>query len=101
MDSATLLGVVGIGGTLLGAVAGALGALGSAAVTTRAQSAVEEQRARRQAYSACSTALRARRDDAVALMETFLNDDFNQRAAHQQLGKLEAQRADVARTVGR
>ena len=90
MDSATLLGVVGIGSTLLGAVARAPGALGAVAVTTRAQSAVEEQRARPQAYSACSTALRARRDD-----------DVNQRAAHQQLGKLEAQRADVARTVGR
>ncbi|MFI6663063.1 hypothetical protein ACIBL8_47175 [Streptomyces sp. NPDC050523] len=53
MDSTTLLGLAGIGGTLLGAVAGAAGTLGSARITSRAQTDTEEQKARRQAYSAC------------------------------------------------
>lgn len=100
MDSATLLGVVGISGTLLGTVVGALGTLGSAAVTNRGQSAVEEQKARRQAYSVCSTALMVRRDDAIALMEAFRDDGFDQAAVQAQLQSLDEQRAAVARAVG-
>jgi hypothetical protein len=52
MDSATLLGLAGIGGTLLGTAIGAGGTLGAARVTSRGQAGVEEQKARRQAYSA-------------------------------------------------
>lgn len=77
MDSTTLLGLAGIGGTLLGTVVGAGGTLGSARVTSRRQADVEEQKARRLAYSACATALLARRDTAVALLETFPQDSFN------------------------
>ncbi len=80
MDSTTLLALAGIGGTLLGTAVGAGGALGAARVTSRGQADLEEQKARRQAYSACATALLARRDAAVALLEAFLEDVFDQAA---------------------
>jgi hypothetical protein len=100
MDSATLLGLAGIGGTLLGTAFGAGGALGSAKVTSRGQAGVEEQKARRQAYSACATALLARRDAAVAFLETFLEDSFDPATAQMLLHNLDAQRDGVARAVG-
>ena len=100
MDSVTLLGLVGIGGTLLGTVVGALGTRSAASVTIRGQTSVEEQKARRQAYSACSTALMARRDDTIALLQTFLDDDFNQVDAQVRLQSLDEQRGSVARSVG-
>ena len=100
MDSTTLLGLAGIGGTLLGTAVGAGGTLGAARVTSRGQVDLEEQKARRQAYSACSTALLARRDAAVALLETFPEDVFDQAAAQVQLQNLDEQRAAVARAVG-
>jgi hypothetical protein len=58
VDSTTLLGLVGIAGTLLGTAIGARGATSAARVTSRGQAEVEDQRARRQAYAACSTAVR-------------------------------------------
>ncbi len=81
MDSTTLLSLAGIGGTLLGTLLGAGGTLGAARVTNRGQASVEEQKARRQVYSACATALLARRDAADALLETFLADSFDSAAA--------------------
>jgi hypothetical protein len=100
VDSTTLLGVVGIAGTLLGAVAGAGGVLGAARVTSRGQAEVEEQRARRQAYAACSTALLARRDAAAALRGAFFEDGLSQPRAQARMTDLDDQRAIVARTVG-
>lgn len=100
MDSTTLLALAGIGGTLLGTAVGAGGTLGAARVTSRGQADLEEQKARRQAYSACATALLARRDAAVALLETFPEDVFDQAAAHVQSQNLDEQRAAVARAVG-
>ncbi|MFE4861453.1 restriction endonuclease [Streptomyces sp. NPDC056670] len=67
MDSTTLLGLAGIGGTPLGAAAGAAGVLGAARISSRAQAHTEEQKARRQAYSVCATVLLARRDAIAAL----------------------------------
>lgn len=100
VDSTTLLGLAGIGGTLLGAVAGAAGTLGSARITSRAQASTEEQKARRQAYSACATALLARRDAAAALLDVFKGDDFDQAAVQAQLQEVEGQRDAIARAVG-
>jgi hypothetical protein len=100
MDSTTLLALAGIGGTLLGTAVGAGGTLGAARVTSRGQADLEEQKARRQAYSACATALLARRDAAVALLETFPEDVFDQAAAQAQSQNLDEQRAAAARAVG-
>jgi hypothetical protein len=100
MDSTTLLGLAGISGTLLGTAVGAGGTLGSARITSRGQADVEEQKARRQAYSACATALLARRDAAVALQDAFREDSFDGGAAQALLHHLDEQRDGVARTVG-
>jgi hypothetical protein len=100
MDSATLLGLAGIGGTLLGTAVGAGATFGAARVTSRGQADVEEQKARRQAYSACATALLARRDAAVALLETFREDSYDAAAAHVLLQNLDEQRDGVAGAVG-
>ncbi|MEW2302158.1 hypothetical protein AB0958_19630 [Streptomyces sp. NPDC006655] len=100
MDSTTLLGLAGIGGTLLGAVVGAAGTLGSARITSRTQTNTEEQKARRQAYSACATTLLARRDAAAALLDVFKGDDFDQAAVQARLQEVEGQRDAVARAVG-
>ena len=101
MDSTTLLGLVGVAGTLLGTAIGAGGVLGAARVTSRGQAEVEEQRARRQAYAACSTALLARRDAAIALLESFAyDDDFYLAVARARIQDLDDQRAIVARAVG-
>ncbi|MFM9625110.1 hypothetical protein ACKI14_45220 [Streptomyces turgidiscabies] len=100
MDSTTLLGLAGIGGTLLGTVAGAAGTLGAARITSRGQANTEEQKARRQAYSACATALLARRDAAAALLDAFKGDDFDQAAVQTRLQEVEGQRDAVARAVG-
>ncbi|MEV0906304.1 hypothetical protein [Streptomyces hokutonensis] len=100
MDSTTLLGLAGIGGTLLGAVVGAAGTLGSARITSRAQATMDEQNARRQAYGACATALLARRDATAALLDLFKNDDFDQAAMQARLQEVDEQRDSVARAVG-
>ena len=100
VDATTLLGLVGIAGTLLGAIAGAGGAIGSARVTRRGQADVEEQRARRQVYSACSTVLLARRDAASALLQAFFEDDFDATVAQTRMQELDGQRDAVARAVG-
>jgi hypothetical protein len=100
VDSTTLLGLVGIGGTLFGAAVGAGGTLGAARVTSRGHADVEEQKARRQVYSACATALLARRDAAVALLDAFPEDAFDPVVARSLLNNLDEQREDVARAVG-
>ncbi|MHA4820144.1 hypothetical protein ACXZ65_38000 [Streptomyces aculeolatus] len=100
MDSTTLLGLVGIGGTLFGAVVGAAGALGSARITSKAQVRTEEQKARRQAYSACATALLARRDAMTALLDVFKSDEFDEAAVQSRLREVDEQRDAVARAVG-
>ncbi len=61
---------------------------------------MEEQKARRQTYSACATALLARRDAAVAFLETFPEDSFDPAAAQALLQNLDEQRDGVARAVG-
>jgi hypothetical protein len=100
MDSTTLLGLAGISGTILGTAVGAGGTLGSARITSRGQANVEEHKARRQVYSACATALLARRDAAVALLETFAEDSFDPAAVQVLLQNLDEQRDGVARAVG-
>jgi hypothetical protein len=100
MNSATILGRAGIGGTLAAAYLGLRGAVGSARVTSRGQADVEEQKARRQAYYACSTSLLARRDAAAALLDAFREDVFNLDKTEALLRKLDDQRDGVARAVG-
>jgi hypothetical protein len=100
VDATTLLGLVGIAGTLLGAIAGAGGAIGAARVTHRGQAEVEERRARRQAYGACSTALLARRDATIALLDAFFEDELDQALAQTRMQDIDEQRSAVARTVG-
>ncbi|MFJ4894980.1 hypothetical protein ACIP5U_34055 [Streptomyces sp. NPDC088788] len=100
MDSTTLLGLVGIGGTLLGTVVGAMGTLGAARITSRTQATTEEQKARRQAYSACATACLARRDAAFALVDLFHGDAFDGDLVHERVRELDGQRDAVARAVG-
>jgi hypothetical protein len=100
VDSTTLLGLVGIAGTLMGTAIGARGATSAARVTSRGQAEVEEQRARRQVYAACSTALLARRDAAVALLNAFFGDSLSQFEAQARMTDLDDQRAIVARAVG-
>ncbi len=74
--------------------------LGAARITSRAQAETEEQKARRQAYSACATALLARQDAATALLEVFRDEDFDQGAVQARLQDVDEQRAIVARAVG-
>lgn len=81
MDSTTLLALAGISGTLLGAAVGAGGTLGAARVSSRGQADMEEQKARLQVYSACATALLARRETADALLDAFREDSFDLAAA--------------------
>jgi hypothetical protein len=100
VDSTTLLGLAGIAGTLLGTAIGARGATSAARVTSRGQAEVEEQRARRQVYAACSTTLLDRRDAASALLNAFFGDDLSQLAARDRMADLDDQRAIVARAVG-
>ena len=100
MDSTTLLGIVGIGGTLLGTFAGAYGAVTAARVSSRGQANVEDQRSRRQAYSACSTALITRRDAATALMDSLREEGFGPETAQILLKDLLDQRSAVMRMVG-
>lgn len=101
MDSATLLGVVGIGGTVVGALTGTYGALGAARISGKGQARLDEQKARRQAYAACSAALIARRDAARVLMESLREDAFEEsRVTKVSLQDLLDQRAHVIGTVG-
>jgi hypothetical protein len=100
VDATTLLALLGIAGTLLGTAIGARGAIGAARVTSRGQAEVEEQKARRQAYALCSTALLSRRDAAVALMEAFRDDDFDLAGAQTRIRDLDNQRGVVAGMVG-
>ncbi|MFI1168531.1 hypothetical protein ACH4UM_34375 [Streptomyces sp. NPDC020801] len=71
-----------------------------ARITSRAQTTTEEQKARRQAYSACATALLARRDAAAAFLDVFKGDDFDQAAVQAMLREVDEQRDPVARAVG-
>lgn len=100
VDSTTWLALAGIGGTLLGTVVGAFGTLGSAWITSRAQTGVQEQKARRQAYNACATALLVRRDAVDALLEVWRGDDFDQAVVQARTQDIDEQRAEVARAVG-
>lgn len=100
VDSTTLLGLGGIAGTLLGTIVGSGGVIGAARVARRGQAEVEEQRARRQVYSSCSTVLLARRDAANALLQAFFEDDFDTAAAQARMNDLDEQRDAVARAVG-
>ncbi|WP_413755094.1 hypothetical protein [Streptomyces sp. MMBL 11-3] len=100
VNSTTWLGLAGIGGTLLGTGVGAFGALGAARITSRAQTGVEEQKARRQAYNACAAALLVRRNAVDALLEVFRGDDFDQAVVQARIEDIAEQRAVVARAVG-
>ncbi|WP_371517620.1 hypothetical protein [Kitasatospora sp. NBC_01300] len=100
MDSATLLALVGIAGTLLGTTLGVVGTLGAARITSRGQVGIEERKARRQVYAACSTAINARRDTAIALLDSFMDERFDPVEARARLQDLEEQRGAVARAVG-
>ncbi|MGV9703893.1 hypothetical protein [Streptomyces sp. NPDC003483] len=108
MDSTTLLGVVGIGGTLLGTVIGAVGALGAARIASRTQVTTEEQKARRQAYGACATAFLARQDAVFALVKVVreeaarnvIFDPATGAAVEARLQAAEEMRDAVARAVG-
>ena len=100
VNSTTWLALAGIGGTLLGTAVGAFATLGSARITSRAQIDVEERKARRQAYSACATALLVRRDAVDALLEVWRSDDFDQAVVQARTQDIDALRAGVARAVG-
>jgi len=69
-------------------------------ITSQAQADTEEQRARRQAYSACATALLARQGAVDALLEVFRDDDFDPVTVQIRLQDAEEQRSIVARAVG-
>ncbi|MFI8932384.1 hypothetical protein ACIG3E_32570 [Streptomyces sp. NPDC053474] len=99
MDATTLLGLSGIGGTLLGTLAGAGGVLGAARITSRGQAEAEELKARRQVYSACATALLARQDAVFLLLETFTADSFDLAVVQAGVRDTDDQRATVARAV--
>ncbi|MFD7982540.1 hypothetical protein ACFV4M_04065 [Kitasatospora indigofera] len=100
MDSTALLGLAGIGGTVVVAGIGVVGTLGSARATASGQAALEEQKARRQVYAACATAVLGRRDTAVGLLDRFRDDDFSVAAAQARLDELEELRGVVAGAVG-
>lgn len=100
MDSAIVLGLAGIGGTVLGTALGAFGTFVAARVTTRGQADVEEMKARRLTYGACATALLARRDAASALLGAFRENNFDLAAIQALLQTLDEQRDSVAHAVG-
>lgn len=100
VNSETLLGLAGIGGTLMAAALGSASSLRQASIARQAAADGEDQKARRQVYGACATVLLARRDAVTALRKLFLAAAFDQAAATPLLAEIEALRADVARAVG-
>ncbi|WP_046780826.1 hypothetical protein [Streptomyces yangpuensis] len=69
MDSETLLGLAGIGGTLLGSVVGATGALRVARINTRSQADLASRAAQRQVYAAFCATVMAHTARTAALQE--------------------------------
>jgi len=100
MDSTTLLGLAGIGGTLVGAFLGAWGAVGAARVTSRGQADLEEQKTRREAYYTCATSLLAYQDAAAAIQESIGEAAFDLAKAQAALKRLDHLRGSVARALG-
>ncbi|CAG6398317.1 hypothetical protein NMG29_39575 [Streptomyces cocklensis] len=100
MDSSTLLGLAGIGGTVVAAGIGMSGGLLQASITRRGTAAAEDHKARRQVYGACATVLLARRDAVAELRELFRADVLDQSAAEQLLAEIESLRQDAARAIG-
>ena len=100
MKSETLLALAGIGATTFTAALGLIGTTRQAKITSRSAAAADDQKARRQAYGACATALMARRNAVTALGQLFLEDDLDHAAAGRLLAETESLRSDAARAVG-
>ncbi|MEU0289286.1 hypothetical protein [Streptomyces sp. NPDC006147] len=100
MDSVTQVALIGVAGTVLGALGGVVGAVRAAAISTRGQSTLEDSKSRRAAYSACATALILRRDTISTLMEGMRSEDIDLDTAKEKLAQAQAMRADVMRTIG-
>ncbi|MFH9800481.1 hypothetical protein [Streptomyces virginiae] len=69
MDSQTLLGLAGIGGTLLGSVVGATGALRVARINTLSQADLASRAAQRQVYAVFCATLMSHAVRTAALQE--------------------------------
>ncbi|MFD8799954.1 hypothetical protein [Streptomyces atroolivaceus] len=100
MEPTTQVALVGIAGTVLGALVGAGGAVRAAGVNTRGQSTLEDHKSRRAAYSACTTALLVRRDAMTELMHGIRSGDLDLESAKTKLGHAREMRADVMKTLG-
>ncbi|MFE6187668.1 hypothetical protein ACFQ6U_24890 [Streptomyces sp. NPDC056465] len=100
MEPTTQVALVGIAGTVLGALVGAGGAVRAAGVNTRGQSTLEDHKSRRTAYSACATALLVRRHAISALMDDMLSGDLTDESATTRLHEVRGMRADVMKTLG-
>jgi hypothetical protein len=100
MDAVTQVALVGVVGTVLGALVGAMGAVRAAGVNTRGQSRLEDHKSRRAAYAACTTALFVRRDAIAELMEGMHSADLTVEEAREKLAQAQAMRGDVMKTVG-
>ncbi|MFJ6605102.1 hypothetical protein [Streptomyces lydicus] len=100
MDPVTQVALVGVAGTVLGALVGAGGAVRAAGVSTRGQSTLEDHKSRRTAYSACTTALLVRRDTVTALMDGMRSGELDLESAKAKLQQAQTMRADVMKTLG-
>jgi hypothetical protein len=100
MDPVTQVAVVGVAGTVLGALVGATGAVRGAGVNARGQSTLDDHKSRGAAYSAFTTALFIRRDAIAALMDGIRSGDLDLEEAKTKLEQAQAMRADVMKTVG-
>ncbi|MGP3777179.1 hypothetical protein ACTWJ8_40725 (plasmid) [Streptomyces sp. SDT5-1] len=100
MDQATLGTLIGVGGTVAGALTGVVGAVRTAGINARAGITMEDLRSRRAAYSAFSAALWAQRNAALRLMDILDAPDLDGDRARARVAQAQELHDDMGATVG-
>ncbi|MEV6358339.1 hypothetical protein [Streptomyces hydrogenans] len=100
MDSVTLVALIGVGGTVVGSLAGVFGAGRTAKLGARAQSSLEDKKSRRAVYSACATALLVQNDAARRVMDLIDDPDANLARVTEKLSQAQAAHDEIGTTVG-
>ncbi|MFI1660453.1 hypothetical protein ACH4ZU_36910 [Streptomyces sp. NPDC020472] len=100
MDSVTLVALIGVGGTVVGSLAGVFGAGRTAKLSARAQSSLEDKRSRRAVYSACATALLVQNDAARRVMDLMDDPDVELARVTERLRQAQAAHDEIGSTVG-